>query len=271
MKTRRKKINGFLLAGVCITAVVALALLVGAFWTPRDPDAMSAAEKLLPPSFSHLFGTDQFGRDIFSRVLRGGGTTCAVALATVLIGAGVGTVFGAVTGYFGGFADEALMRLNDTVTAFPAILLALVVISLSGPGTYHLILALGVVFIPGYARVMRAAFASLRTRNYVAFARLMGAGAPRLLAVHLLPNTMPVLLPALTVGFNNAVLAEAGMSFLGVGVTPPEVSLGYMLGEAQGMLAAAPWYALCTGAVLVLTVFGVGLIGEGLQKGAADA
>lgn len=267
MKPKRKKTNGFLLAGIVITAAVFLALLIGTFYTPMDPDAMSAAEKLLPPSFSHLFGTDQFGRDIFSRVLRGAGTTCTVALATVAIGASVGTLVGAVTGYFGGFADEALMRLNDSVTAFPAVLLALVAISLAGPGnTYHLILALGLVFIPSYARVMRAAFASLRTRSYIVFARLNGAKHGRLLAVHLLPNTLPVLLPALTVGFNNAVLAEAGMSFLGVGVTPPEVSLGYMLSESQGMLAAAPWYALTTGAVLVVTVFGVGLIGEGLQK-----
>lgn len=270
MKQRRK--NGFLLAGIFISAFVALALLIGAFWTPHDPDAMSAAEKLLPPSLTHVFGTDQFGRDIFSRVLRGAGTTCAVALGTVFIGASAGTLVGAVTGYFGGLMDEALMRLNDTITAFPAVLLALVAISLAGSGgKYHLTLALGLVFIPSYARVMRAEFASLRTRNYVTFARLMGAGPLRLILLHLLPNTLPLLLPALTVGFNNAVLAEAGMSLLGVGVTPPEVSLGYMLSESQGMLAAAPWYALCAGAVLALMVFGVGLIGEGLQKGAADA
>ena len=127
-------------------------------------------------------------------------------------------------------------------------------------------LALGLVFIPGYARLMRTAFASLSNRAFVLSARLMGAKGARIIFVQLLPNTLPTLLPALTIGFNNAVLAEAGMSFLGIGVTPPDASLGYMLSEAQGMLAAAPWYAACVGGVIVLLVFAVGLFGEGLQR-----
>ena len=141
------------------------------------------------------------------------------------------------------------------------------VISLLGPGKkYNVIIALGLVFIPSFARVTRSAFAGLRDVNYVKSARLMGAPNGRILVVHILPNTMQVLLPALTIGFNNAVLAEASMSFLGVGVTPPDASLGYMLSEAQSMFVAAPWYALSTGGVIVLMVFGVGLIGEGLQR-----
>ena len=159
------------------------------------------------------------------------------------------------------------MRLNDALTAFPSILLALVVISLLEPGKkINVILALGLVFIPSFARVTRTAFASLRDVNYIKSARLMGAPAPRILAVHMLPNTLPVLLPALTIGFNNAVLAEASMSFLGIGVTPPDASLGYMLSEAQGMLLGAPWYAVSVGITIVLLVFSVGLIGEGLLR-----
>ena len=262
---KKKRANGFLIAGLCLTGILALIILAGAFWTPYDPAAMAAGEKLCPPGAAHLFGTDQFGRDIFSRVLKGAGTTLAVALATVAIGGFFLTLSGALTGYFGGVTDAVLMRLNDTVTAFPAILLALVIISLTGPGNlYNLVLALGIVFIPSFARVTRTAFASLATRNYVTAAKLAGAKAPRILLLHLLPNVRPVLLPALTIGFNNAVLAEAGMSYLGIGVTPPDASLGYMLSEAQSYFAAAPWYALSTGAVLVLLVFGVGLIGEGL-------
>lgn len=264
---KRRNVNGFLIAGLIVTAILTAAVIIGAFYTPYDPDAMSVPDKLQPPNGAHLFGTDQFGRDIFSRALRGAGTTFLIAAGTVLIGAVCGSFVGALTGYFGGAADAVLMRFNDAVTAFPVLLLALVVLGLFGTGNkYHLIAALGVVFIPGYARVMRTAFSGLRTRNYVISARLMGAKAPRLIAVHMLPNTAGVLLPALTIGFNNAVLAEAGMSFLGVGVTPPEASLGYMLSEAQGMLHLAPWYALCTGGFLVLLLFGVGLIGEGLQN-----
>jgi peptide/nickel transport system permease protein len=128
------------------------------------------------------------------------------------------------------------------------------------------IIALGIVFIPSYARMMRTAFASQREVNYIISARLMGASSPRILMMHMLPNTMHVLLPALTIGFNNAVLAEASMSFLGIGVTPPDVSMGYMLSEAQGMFRSAPWYALSVGGVIALLVFGISLIGEGMQK-----
>ncbi len=172
-----------------------------------------------------------------------------------------------LTGYFGGLADEVLMRINDALTAFPSILLALVVISILGPGNkYNVIIALGLVFIPSFARISRTAFAALRDVNYVKSARLMGAGNGRILLVHMLPNTMSVLLPAVTIGFNNAVLAEASMSFLGIGVKPPDASLGYMLSEAQGMLLGAPWYAVSVGITIVLLVFSVGLIGEGLLR-----
>lgn len=262
-----KKTNGYLRAGLLLAGVLAALILLGFFWTPYDPNAMNGGEKFLGPSLRHLMGTDKFGRDIFSRVLQGAGTTFAIALCTVAIGAVCGTAVGALTGYFGGLADEVLMRLNDALTAFPSILLALVVISILGPGSkYNVILALGLVFIPSFARVTRTAFAALRDANYVKSARLMGASSRRILLVHILPNTMQVLLPAVTIGFNNAVLAEASMSFLGIGVTPPDASLGYMLSEAQSMFVAAPWYAIGTGLAIVLLVFSAGLIGEGLQR-----
>lgn len=263
----KKKFNGFLTAGLVITALLLALTAVGAVWTPYDPTAMSGSEKFLAPCLSHPFGTDNFGRDILSRVMKGAGTTFSIAFLTVLIGAVGGTVIGALTGYFGGIVDDLLMRLGDVLTAFPSVLLALVIISLLGPGQkYNVVLALGLVFIPSFARVTRTAFASLRDVNYIKSARLMGASSSRILLVHILPNTMNVLLPAITIGFNNAVLAEASMSYLGIGVTPPDASLGYMLSEAQGMFARAPWYALCTGAIIVLFVFGVGLMGEGLQR-----
>ncbi len=261
----KRKMNKYLVAGLIITGIILVITLIGVFWTPYSPTAMKYG-KFQAPSLAHLFGTDNFGRDIFSRVLKGTGTTLTIALTTVAIGAAVGTAVGAVTGYFGGIVDDVLMRLNDALTAFPSILLALLIISIVGPGSkYNVVIALGLVFIPSFARVTRTSFASLRDVNFVTSARLMGAGSGRILLVHLLPNIMRVLLPAITIGFNNAVLAEASMSFLGIGVKPPDASLGYMLSEAQGMLKAGPWYAICTGMTIVLLVFGVGLIGEGLQ------
>lgn len=262
----RSKSSGYLRLGLTLTGLLIALILLGCFWTPFDPNAMSGSEKNLAPCLKHLFGTDHFGRDIFSRVLKGGGTTLLVAASTVAIGCTVGTLVGALTGYFGGVVDRALMRVNDVMTAFPSILLALVLISVLGYGRQNLILALGLVFIPSFARVSRGAFAACRTKNYVKSARLMGAGHGRILFVHILPNTASVLLPAITIGFNNAVLAEASMSYLSIGVQPPDASLGYMLSESQGYLATTPWYALCTGGFIVLLILGVGLIGEGLQR-----
>ena len=262
-----KKRNPYLTAGLVMTGILTALIVMGVFWTPYDPNAMAAGPKLAGPSLAHLMGTDGFGRDIFSRVLKGAGTTYGIALCTVAIGAVCGTVLGAVTGYFGGIVDDVLMLLGDVLTAFPSILLALVVISLLGPGkTGNVIIALGLVFIPSFARMARGTYASLREVNYVKSARLMGASSGRILWRHILPNTWSVLLPALTIGFNNAVLAEASMSYLCIGVTPPDASLGYMLSESQGMFVSAPWYALGTGLTLVWMIFGVGLIGEGLQR-----
>jgi peptide/nickel transport system permease protein len=269
-KAVRDHRNGCFLAGCVITGVLLALILLGAVWTPYDSTAMMAGPKLDGPSLAHLFGTDNFGRDVFSRVLKGAGVTALVAGGTVVIGGVCGTLIGALTGYFGGAVDELLMRLNDTITAFPSILLALVCVTIFGSGKYQVLLVLGIVFIPSFARIARTAFSSLRDANFVQSVRLMGASPARILFVHILPNTLHVLLPAVTIGFNNAVLAEASMSFLGLCGQPPEASLGALLSEAQGMLATAPWYALCTGGMIVGLIFGVGLIGEGLQSGRGE-
>ena len=197
----KKRMNTYLLAGLIITALMLLITVIGVFWTPYVPTAMKYG-RFQPPTWLHPFGTDNFGRDIFSRVLKGTGTTLSIALLTVSIGAVIGTIVGAVTGYFGGLIDDVLMRLNDALTAFPSFLLALLIVSLVGPGKkYSVVLALGLVFIPSFARVMRTEFASLRSRNFVTQARLMGTGSGRILFVHLFPNTFRVLLPALTTRF----------------------------------------------------------------------
>lgn len=261
-----QKKNMYLRIGIVLTGLVTLLAIVGTVWTPYEPTAMCSTAKYISPCLAHPFGTDNFGRDILSRVMKGTGTTFFISLCTVFIGSMMGVIIGALTGYFGGWLDEAVMRLNDAVTAFPSILLALVFITLLGFGKYNVILALGVAFIPSYARVIRSEFARHREMNYVKSARLMGATHRRIMFRHIMPNTVQVVLPTLVIGFNNAVLAEASMSYLGIGVKPPDVSLGYMLSESQSYMSAAPWYMLFTGGTIVLLILGVSLIGEGLQQ-----
>ena len=259
-----KGTNSHFKAGAIITGIMLLVILIGLFWTPYEPNQMNGAEKMQGPSLRHLFGTDNFGRDIFSRVVEGAGATFLIAAATVAIGLVIGILVGLVTGYYGGWLDEILMRVNDTILAFPSILLALVLIAVFGGGKYNIILALGILFIPSFARIVRTEVARQKNTDYVRNARLMGAGDFRILFVHILPNIVPVLLSSIAIGFNNAVLAEASMSFLGVGVQPPDPSLGRMLNESQGYLLSAPWYAMTTGIVIILLILGFGLLGEGL-------
>ena len=198
-------------------------------------------------------------------VLKGGGTTFCVALGTVAIGTVFGVIIGAFTGYFGGILDEVLMRINDVLFAFPSILLALVFVTLLGGGTWNVIIALGIAFIPSFARIVRGEFIRCKNMDYVRSAKLAGAGNLRIMFVHILPNTVPVLLSAIMIGFNNAVLAEAGMSYLGIGVQPPQSSLGRMLSEAQTYLFSAPGFALFPGIFLIMLVLGFSLLGEGLK------
>lgn len=261
----KKKKNRNFMIGAWLTGGMLFLILVGFFWTPYNPETMDSAAKLSGVSFSHIMGCDNFGRDIFSRVLKGGGMTLLVSLGTVAIGTFFGVLLGAFTGYFGGFLDELFMRINDVVFAFPSILLALVFVSLSGSGTYHVVIALGIAFVPSFARIVRAEFIRCKSMDYVRSARLAGAGHLRIMFVHILPNTVPVLLSAVMIGFNNAVLAEAGMSYLGIGVQPPAASLGRMLSEAQTYLFSAPGYAVFPGIFLILLVLGFSLLGEGIK------
>ena len=259
--------NKNFIAGAVITTFMLTVILVGMFWTPYAPNAMDGSAKMAKPCLAHLFGTDNFGRDILSRVIEGAGATFIIAAATVAIGLAAGLMIGGLTGYYGGWIDEVIMRINDAVAAFPSILLALVLISLFGVGKYKVILALGLLFIPSFSRIVRAEVARQKSLDYVRSARLMGAGDMRILFLHILPNIIPVLLPSVAIGFNNAVLAEASMSYLGVGVQPPDASLGRMLSDAQGVLMTAPWYALSVGAAIILLILGFGLLSDGMGGG----
>lgn len=249
-----------------MTGFALLLGIVGIFWTPYSTTAMSAAEKFDAPSIRHIFGTDNFGRDIFSRVMEGMGTTVVISSLVVLFSGAAGILLGALTGYFGGVLDEVVMRVTDAVNGFPSILLTLVIISILGSGKQNVILSLGIVFVPSYIRIVRSEFIRLRDADYIRRARLMGVGRMRILFVHILPNIFSVFWVSVMIGFNNAILAESGMSYLGIGVQPPDASLGKMLSDAQGYLQTAPWYALAPGLSIVWVVLGFALFSEGIRR-----
>ena len=265
---RRK--NWYLTLGLALTVLSVGYSALGLFWTPYSPTAISTADQYAAPSVSHLFGCDHMGRDVFSRTLEGASATLTIALAVLAIGFAAGLVLGALCGYYGGAADAFVMRVCDAVAAFPSVLLGLVVIAVIGPGKYNVILALGVLFIPSFARLARGEFLKYRDRDFVRAARLMGVSNLRIIFVHILPNTWPVLLSGLTIGFNNAVLAEASMSYLGIGVTPPDTSLGRMISEAQSYFATSPWLILFPALVMILMIQGVGMVGEGIRERLGD-
>lgn len=263
---KNKKLNYNLIIGMALISVTLVMAVVGLFYTPYPPNEMNAEIRNQAPSLLHLFGTDQFGRDIFSRVLQGASISFLIATAVVLSGAFIGTVVGAWAAYYGGILDAVLMRLNDVLTAFPSVLLAICLVAVIGPGTANLILALGIVFIPSFTRVVRSEVLVQKELDYVKNAKLMGAGDFRILVFHILPNIRPVLITSLLVGFQNAVLSEAGMSYLGLGVTQPDPSLGRMLSEAQGYLWFAPWYALAPGLTILALTLGLGLVSTGRKE-----
>lgn len=264
MKKKQKYSVSFIL-GCVLSAFILFLTVLGFFWTPYDPTKMNSKLKLAGCSLQHIMGCDNFGRDIFSRVLEGLGSTFSIALATVIFGVFFGIIIGAFTGYYGGWIDEVLMGINNVIFAFPSLLLALVFVSLFGTGKYNVVFALGIAFIPSFARIVRGEFIKYRDMDYVKMAKLAGAGDLRIMFVHILPNTFTVLLSSFMIGFNNAVLAEAGMSYLGIGVQPPDSSLGSMLSDAQGFLFSAPWYALFPGLMIILLVLGFSLIADGLK------
>ena len=259
-----KKRNYNLIFGSILTAFIVILLVIGIFWTPYNPDKMDAKNRLAPPSAEHILGTDNFGRDIFSRVLKGGVSTLWISAATVAFGLVFGVIIGAFTGYYGGVLDEVIMRLNDVLNSFPSTLLSLVFVSLLGPGKKNVVIALGLLFIPSFARITRSEFARIKNLDYVKCAKLEGVPTLRIMFVHILPNAINTLLSTTAIGFNNAVLAEASLSFLGIGVQPPDPSLGRMLAESQTFLFTAPWYTLSAGGMIVLLILGFGLLSDGL-------
>ncbi len=251
--------------GAILIGLVVVAALVSFVWLPFDPNALDFAAQLKGPSAHHWLGTDQFGRDLFSRVLVGARGTLYVGVIAVGLALTIGGLLGAVAGYAGSLIDELLMRLVDVLYAFPAILMALLLAAVYQPGTLTAMSAIGLATVPIFARLTRSSVLSLKQRDYVEAGRALGAGHSRLLRRYILPGALGPLVVQASLSMAVAVLAEAALSFLGLGTPPGVPSWGNMLREAQGFLAMSPYPALAPGLAIVWTVLGWSLLGDGLR------
>jgi peptide/nickel transport system permease protein len=251
--------------GLMLTLAIVGTAVCSLVYTPQDPLRMEFAARLEGPSATHPMGTDQYGRDLLSRVMRGAIASLAVGAVAVGIGMGVGVILGAAGGWVGGWLDEAAMRVSDAVYGFPAVLSALLVTAVFGPGVLISMVAVGVAYVPVFARLTRANVLALRAQEFVTAARALGARDGVILWRHVLPNTVSPLIVQATISFPLAILAEAALSYLGLGTQPPHPSWGLMLREAQNFLQLSPWYAVFPGAAIALAVLGFNLLGDGLR------
>lgn len=256
--------NRSFLIGIAVTALIAAMALVSFLWTPYDVTRLIVADRNQAPSAVHWFGTDHFGRDILSMIMLGARNSIAVALVAVGIGMGAGVPLGCLAAARGGVLDEALMRLNDLVFAFPALLSAIMITAIFGPGAVNAIIAIGIFNIPVFARVARAGALALWPREFILAARAAGKGKALITLEHILPNIATLLFVQGTIQFALGILAEAGLSYVGLGAQPPMPSWGRMLFDAQTRMAVAPWMALFPGLAIVVTVLALNLLGDGL-------
>lgn len=251
--------------GVFIVAVAMTAALAGPWLTPHDPADQELARRLEGPSLSHPFGLDELGRDILSRILSGARISLLVGLTVVGVSSLVGMLFGAVAGYFGGRIDDAISRVIDVLMAFPGILLAIALVAVLGPGLANVILALSVIGWVGYARLVRGQALRARELDFVQAARALGAGSARIVFRHVLPTAFPAVVVQATLGMGGAIIAEAALSFLGLGVQPPTPSWGTMLDAGRSHLFDAPHLTIFPGLSIALLVLGFNFLGDGLR------
>ena len=253
------------LLGAGLSGAMAGAALLSLFWTPHSPTRIVIRARFKAPSWEHWFGTDQFGRDILSMIMAGAQTSILVGLIAVSLGLALGVGLGLLAAARRGWIEEVVMRLNDLTFAFPVILLAILITAGWGPGIANAILALAVINVPIFARLVRGAALSVWAREFVLAARAAGKGDLRITLEHILPNILNVIVVQATISFAIAILAEAALSYLGVGAQPPDPSWGRMLSESQNHLFRAPVLALWPGLAIVLSVLGLNLMGDGLR------
>ena len=252
------------LTGLCLFGIIVLAAAFAPIIAPEDPNRLAMRFKFLPPGAEHPFGTDNFGRSQWSRVIYGAQLSIAMGLAVVALNAVFGTLIGALAGYFRRL-DDPIMRVNDALMAFPAILLAIGITAVLGPSTIDAVIALAIAYIPRTARIVRASVIVLREMAYVQAAIAAGAGHWRILNHHILPNAMAPLIVQLSFLFAYAVLSEATLSFLGLGAVPPTPTWGNIMAQGRQYMTEAPWIITIPGVALMITVLGLNLLGDGLR------
>lgn len=257
--------NRSLVIGLLMISFLVFILLLSLVWTPYDPIKMYTTKKYLDPCAEHLLGCDNFGRDIFSRLITGTQYAFMVGTFTVCIGGLVGIVLGSTAGYLGGWIDEVIMRIIDAQMAFPGVLIALMIISIFGPGLRNTIIALGIMSVPRFTRIVRSGFLQYREMDFVRAARARGAGPLWVMFRHILPNVSSQIVITASLSFATAILSETGLSYLGLGVQPPAPSWGMMLKDAQQCIYIQPWSLVWPGIMITITVLGFNFIGDGLR------
>lgn len=251
--------------GAILTVTVATLAALSFFWTPHDALSVNIMDRLKPISTTYWLGTDHFGRDLFSMLMLGARNSIAVALVAVGIGLGIGVPLGTWAAAKGGWVDEILMRSSDFIFAFPALISAIMITALAGPGAINAIISIGIFNIPVFARISRGGALSFWTRDFILAARISGKGPMHITIEHILPNITNLLIVQATIQFSLGILAEAGLSYVGLGTQPPMPSWGQMLFDAQTMIAFAPSLAIIPGMAIIITVLGLNLLGDGLR------
>jgi peptide/nickel transport system permease protein len=253
------------LFGLVILAVLVLTAIFAPLLTPFNPEIGDMKESLQPPSWHHLLGTDLQGRDSLSRLIYGSRMALAVGFGAVLLAGIIGISLGLLAGYAGGITNMIIMRIMDALMGFPMILLALVVSAVLGGGLLNVIIALSVATLPGYARVMHGLTLTVKENDYIMAERAMGASNFRAMFMHILPNTFPSMIVLVTLQLGALILAEAGLSFLGLGITPPTPAWGAMVADGRRYLLEYPWLSIAPGVAIMLVVFAFNLVGDGLR------
>jgi peptide/nickel transport system permease protein len=257
--------NRTALAGLVITLIVLLAVTLGGALMPYNTEEMDFLNILSPPSLAHPFGTDSFGRDVFTRVLVGGRVSLAVSAAAIVIAASVGTLAGLISGYRGGFADAVLMRISDLLFAFPSFVMALFLMVVLGFGTTNVVLAIGLVYIPIFARIARNMTLLVKQEPYVQAAVLMGRPELTIMLREILPNISAPLVVQASVGIAFGIILEAGLSFIGLGIQPPTPSLGGIMADGREYFGRGPWVLTMSGLAISFALLGLNLLGDGIR------
>lgn len=260
---RRFRRHKLALLGVFVLLLLAVSALAPSLIAPYDPLFMQMQSRLQPPSFTHPFGTDDFGRDIFSRVIHGARISLQVSFIAVGIAASIGIALGLIAGYVGGFLDALIMRFMDVIFSFPPILLAIAIMALLGASTTNVMIAIGIVYIPIFARIVRGTTLALKELDYIEAAYACGAPTGRILWRHILPGTLDAITVQITLSLAYAILAEAALSFLGLGTQPPDPSWGSMLSFGRQWVREAPWFSFFPGLAIFITVLSFNLVGDG--------